>query len=100
MYEYPDDVEEKDVEKEDASEEADPPRQVRGLWWVFGPALAGTAIGAAWSAYYAAIQGFDPMTPVLVGGGVGLAAGAVLWAFFPYKPARRRRTDLRGRGSS
>ena len=97
MYEYPDDAAEKDADKEDASEAPDPPRQVRGLWWVFGPTLAGAAFGAAWSAYYAAIQGVDPMTPVFVGGGGGLAAGAILWAFFPYKGGPRR-ADLRRKG--
>ena len=99
MYEYPDDVEDERAEANDTSEDPDPPRPVRGLVWVFAPMLAGVAVGAAWSAYYAAIQGFDPMTPVLVGGGVGLAAGAALWAFFPYKDGRRH-ANWRGRGPS
>jgi hypothetical protein len=70
---------------DDASEDPDPPRPVRGFLWLFAPGAAGAVFGAVWSAYYAALRGVDPLAPVLVGGGVGLAVGAFLWAFFPYK---------------
>ncbi|HBI43821.1 MAG TPA: hypothetical protein DDY78_13375 [Planctomycetales bacterium] len=87
MDEYPDDTDE-EREADDASEDADPPRPVRGVLWLFAPGAAGAAVGAAWSAYYAALRGVDPLAPVLVGGGVGLALGAFLWVFFPYKAGR------------
>ena len=100
MYEYPDGSEAEESEPHDATEHADPPRPVRGIGWVFAPAVAGAALGAAWSAYYAAVRGVDPLTPVLVGGGGGLAVGAFLWAFFPYKGGGRRATNLPKRGPS
>jgi hypothetical protein len=86
MDEYTDADEEREVD--DASEEADPPRPVRGFLWLFAPGAAGVAFGAVWSAYYAVLRGVDPLAPVLVGGGAGLALGAFLWAFFPYKAGR------------
>ncbi len=98
MYEYPEGPEALESEAPDAPESADPPRPVRGLRWVFAPAVAGAALGAAWSAYYAAIRGVDPLTPVLIGGGGGLAVGAFLWAFFPYKGGGRRPTNMPKRG--
>ena len=88
MDDFPEGTDE-ERETDDASEDADPPRPVRGVLWLFGPGLAGAAVGAAWSAYYAALRGVDPLAPVLVGGGVGLALGAFLWAFFPYKGGGR-----------
>jgi hypothetical protein len=88
MDEYADGTDE-EHETADASEEADPPRPVRSVLWLFAPGAAGAAVGAIWSAYYAALRGVDPLAPVAVGGGVGLAMGAFLWAFFPYKAGQR-----------
>ena len=78
-------------EPETASEEAPSPRPVRGFLWIFAPVPIGAALGAAWSSVYAAVRGLDFSTPVLIGGGIGLAAGAFLWAFFPYKSAPKKR---------
>ena len=97
MSEYADGPEE---ELESAPEEADPPRPVRGVLWLFAPGAVGAALGEVWSAYYSAFRGVDPLTPVLVGGGLGLALGAVLWVFFPYKGGARRGTDSSNRGRS
>ena len=83
-----------------ALEKADPPRPVRRPAVGFRPDLAGAAVGAAWSAYYAAVQGLDPATPIWVGGGIGLAIGAFLWAFFPYKGRPRRRPNRSERDPS
>jgi hypothetical protein len=99
MDEYRHDADE-ELEADDAPEEADPPRPVRGVLWLFAPGAAGAALGAVWSAYYAAFRGVDPLTPVLVGGGLGLALGAFLWAFFPYKGGARRRMDSPNRDPS
>ncbi|HVS37459.1 MAG TPA: hypothetical protein VMS17_17990 [Gemmataceae bacterium] len=73
------------------SEQGDPPRPVRGLRWVVIPTLLGAAVGALWSAYYAAVQHFDPATPIWVGGATGLGIGAFLWVAFPYKNIPRTR---------
>jgi hypothetical protein len=73
-----------------ASENPDPPRPVRGILWVLLPAFGGAAIGAAWSAYYAAALHIDLATPIWVCGAVGLGVGAFLWAAFPYKRRPRK----------
>ncbi len=88
MNEFPEDAKE-EAEVDDASEDADPPRPVRGILWLFTPGVVGAAFGAIWSAYYSALRGVDPAAPVLVGGCVGLAVGAFLWVFFPYKARGR-----------
>ena len=87
-----DEPEVKSSHPDDTSEKPDPPRPVRGLRWVFLPTLAGLAVGATWSAYYAA-QRVDPATPVWVGGAVGLMIGAFLWVAFPYKGGPRKRAN-------
>ena len=48
MDEYGDDMDE-EREADDASEDPDPPRPVRGFLWLFAPAAAGVAFGAIWS---------------------------------------------------
>ena len=93
MDEYADEARAETSEAVEPLEKADPPRPVRGLRWVFGPTLAGAAVGAAWSSYYAAAQRLDPATPIWVGGAIGLGIGASLWAFFPYKGRPRRRPN-------
>ena len=100
MDEHPDQPEVAAPDPDDTSENPDPPRPVRGLQWVFLPAVVGAGIGAAWSAYYAAVQRLDPATPIWVGGAVGLAIGACLWAFFPYKGRPRKRPHPSERGPS
>jgi hypothetical protein len=91
MDEHPEERGADAAETADALEKADPPRPVRGLRWVFIPTVIGAAVGAAWSAYYAAAQHFDPATPIGVGGAVGLGIGAFLWVAFPYKASPRKR---------
>ena len=56
MEEHPDEAGTEATDAADTSENADPPRPVRGLGWMVAPAVIGTAVGAAWSAYYAAAQ--------------------------------------------
>ena len=92
--------ESEEAETDAASEDAPPPRPVRGFLWIFAPVPIGAALGAAWSTLYAAVRGLDFSTPVLIGGGVGLAVGAFLWAFFPYKTSPKKRTNSQERGPS
>jgi len=73
-------------------------RPTRGLLWVFLPALAGAVLGAALGAW----NWLRPSTTLpraresllnevtsegVIGTIIGLAAGAMIWAFFPYKRA-------------
>ena len=100
MDERPDDPEISASDPDDTPESPPPPRPVRGLVWMFAPAGIGAAVGALWSAYYAAAQRLDPATPIWVGAVVGLAVGAFLWAAFPYKGGSRRRPNPPERGPS
>ena len=77
----------------DTSEKADPPRPVRGLGWVVGPTGSAPRSGPRGVPYYTAAQHLDPATPIWVGGAVGLAIGAFLWAVFPYKGGPRKRPN-------
>jgi hypothetical protein len=98
--EHPDEPTVSASDPNDTSEKPEPPRPVRGLPWMFLPALVGLAVGAVWSAYYSAVQRLDPATPIWVGGAVGLGVGAFLWAAFPYKRRRRRQPDSTKQGRS
>lgn len=100
MDDFLDEPETENSEADAALEEAPPPRPVRGLLWILAPVPIGAAAGTAWSAVYAAGRGLDFSTPVLIGGAIGLAVGAFLWAFFPYKAGPRKRPDLPKRGPS
>ena len=92
--------EQPDAKAEEPSEPAAPPRPVRGFLWVVVPALAGVLIGPLAGVLYAGATNahltHPPDYPVesvyaqygtMVGGGIGLAVGLLIWVFFPYKGA-------------
>jgi hypothetical protein len=77
---------------------APPEWPVRGILWVIVPALLGAFIGPLAGVLYAgatnARLSHPPDYPVeteyaqygtMVGGGIGLAVGLLIWVFFPYK---------------
>ncbi len=96
MDEYPDEpAEEREADATHSASKTPGPagagRCAACLWAVRRRPWPALPSGAVWSEYYAALRGVDPLAPVLVGGGVGLAVGAFLWAFFPYKGRPQRR---------
>jgi len=76
----------------DEAEPAAPARPTRGLVWVFGPAVLGGLAGGVLTALQLVKDGEALATAsdallhgAAVGAGLGLAGGALVWAFFPYR---------------
>jgi hypothetical protein len=77
---------------EEATLKDPPPTYVRGLSSIFLRSLIGPAVGTVIGLFIFAIAGLPPLDGISVGGIVGfivgVLAGGIAWARFPYDPGR------------